>query len=154
MQISNDNERQEAMTTCFNKAVLLKRTHTNLRLQNNPDKMPPTLTVTRMVFTFIILSSSADRYLPTRLKQSYSLVSPFPNKNLLSNLQSNSFCAAAVTRELAHFPQDRLWKPSFGIGEGMLKKRKIHWNKAELWSPTSVPLPTLKKEIHKWYMIS
>lgn len=40
-------------------------------------------------------------------------------------------------------------KAKFYIGEGMLKKRKIHWNKAELWSPTSVPLPTLKKEIHK-----
>lgn len=108
MQIHNDNERQEATSTCFNKAVLLKRTHTNLRLQNNPDKMPPTLTVTRMVFTFIILNSSADCYLPTHLKQGYSLVSPFSNKNLLSNLQSNSFCAAAVTRELTHFPQDRL----------------------------------------------
>lgn len=83
---SNDNERQEATTTSFNKAVLLlKRTHTNLELQNNPNKMPPSPIVTRVVFSFIILSNSADCYMPICLKQGYSLVSPFPNKNFLSN---------------------------------------------------------------------
>jgi len=31
-----------------------------------------------------------------------------------------------------------------------LQKGTIHWNKAKLWSPTSVPPSALEEEIQKW----
>lgn len=68
-----------------------------------------------------------------------------------TSLQPQSFCDAAGK---GNSHGDRLWKLSFGISEWMLQKGTIHWNKAELWSPTSVPSPTPEEEIQKWYVIS